>query len=211
MACAICEVRRPRRFCPGVNGEICTICCGTEREVTVSCPLECEYLQEAHRRERRPPLTAAEFASPDIDVSERFVDDNVDLLEHLVTRLLGIALETGAIDADVREALAALARTYRSLASGLYYDTRPVGSFAVALYDALQNAIGEFRAAEQREAGVTHTRDADVLGVIVFLQRIEQNHNNGRPRGRAFVDWLRRNHGAPAEEAPAGRSSLFLP
>ena len=51
MLCAICGVRKARRFCPGVRGNICTLCCGTEREVTVDCPLDCEYLQEAHRQD----------------------------------------------------------------------------------------------------------------------------------------------------------------
>ena len=45
MNCAICETRRPRRYCPGVRGEICAICCGTAREVTVDCPLDCPYLR----------------------------------------------------------------------------------------------------------------------------------------------------------------------
>ena len=36
-----------------------------------------------------------------------------------------------------------------------------------------------------------HTvRDADVLGVLVFLQRLEMRYNNGRRRGRAFRDFL---------------------
>ena len=52
MPCAICQIRRPRRFCPGVRGDICSLCCGTEREVTVNCPLDCEYLQEARKHEK---------------------------------------------------------------------------------------------------------------------------------------------------------------
>ena len=55
MACALCETRRPRRFCPGVRGDICTLCCGSEREVSVACPLDCEYLREAHKHEKPVP------------------------------------------------------------------------------------------------------------------------------------------------------------
>ena len=33
--------------------------------------------------------------------------------------------------------------------------------------------------------------DADVLGTLVFLQRLEFQHSNGRRRGRAFFDFLR--------------------
>jgi len=194
-----------------VNGDICAICCGTGREVTVNCPLDCEYLQEARRREAKGPVEGIEIPNRDIEVTDRLVEQNVVLLNLLGSALLGAALETGAIDADVREALSALVRTYRSLQSGLYYQTRPAGSFASAIYDALQGAATEFRAREQQELGLTRTRDADVLGLIVFLQRIEIDHNNGRARGRAFIDWLRRHYAGPAEPEPADRSSLFLP
>ena len=34
---------------------------------------------------------------------------------------------------------------------------------------------------------MSETRDADVLGLLVFLQRLEFDRNNGR-KGRAFVD-----------------------
>jgi hypothetical protein len=209
MACAICESRKPRRSCPGVGGDICAICCGTEREVTVSCPFECEYLEEARRRERPAPLVESDIPNRDIEVTERFVETHVDLLNVLGAAMTGAALETGAIDMDVREALAALVRTYRTLASGVYYETRPAGTFAAAIYEAIENTGREFRAEEQRQLGVTRTRDADVLGLVVFLQRYELDRNNGRPRGRAFIDSMRQYYGG--SPAPPERSSLILP
>ena len=48
-------------------------------------------------------------------------------------------------------------------------------------------------------------RDLDVLGILVMLQRIEFARNNGRPRGRAFLDFLRNEF--PAGEEPG----LILP
>ena len=106
MACAICETRRPRRFCPGVHGDICSICCGTEREVTVDCPLDCEYLREgAPAREARAP-TGAEFPNRDIQVTEKLLRDNELLLTFLSDTIFRAAMEVpGAIDCDVREAL----------------------------------------------------------------------------------------------------------
>src|SRR6185295_2885304 len=124
MACAICETRRPRRFCPGVRGDICAICCGTEREVTVTCPLDCEYLREA-RKHDRPPL----------------LDEHQSLLGFPSAALLRAAMQTpGVADYDVRDALAALARTYRTLQSGVYYETRPDNPLAASIHSALQNA-----------------------------------------------------------------------
>ena len=153
MACAICDARRPRRFCPGVRGDICAICCGTEREVTVDCPFDCEYLLEARRREKPVPVAEADIPNRDIEVTDRLVEGNEQLLRMLAAALVRASLETGAIDADVREALEALVRTYRTLQSGVYYETRPAGPFAGAIYGALQSAAQEFRAAEQRQLG----------------------------------------------------------
>src|SRR5688572_12130714 len=109
MACAICKIRRPRRFCPGVHGDICTVCCGTEREVTVSCPLHCVYLQEARKHEKGPDINPDQFPHNDIRVSEHFLRDHETLLVYLARELLGAVLEIhGAVDNDVREALDAL-------------------------------------------------------------------------------------------------------
>ena len=80
MACAICHIRKPRRFCPGVRGDICTICCGTEREVTVDCPWDCAYLQEARKHERSAQVNADGFPNQDIRVSEDFLRDHEPLL-----------------------------------------------------------------------------------------------------------------------------------
>ena len=58
---------------------------------------------------------------------------------------------------------------------------------------------------------MTQTRDADILGVLVFLQRLELDNNNGRKRGRAYLDFLSTFFPEqPAESTPA-TSSLIVP
>jgi hypothetical protein len=214
MACAICETRRPKRFCPGVRGDICSICCGTEREVTVNCPFECEFLQEARRHEKPAQLDPATMPNQDIAVTEKFVTEHEQLLTFAGIQVVNAAIETpGAVDFDVREALEALIRTYRTLQSGVYYESLPPNPLAANIYRMVQGAIAEFRNREQQQYGMSRTRDADVLGVLVFLQRIELDRNNGRRRGRAFVDSLRDFYSgmeAPETEA-APSSSLILP
>lgn len=209
MVCVICETRKPRRSCPGVHGDICAICCGTEREVSISCPLDCEYLQEARRHEKPAPVDESAIPNREIEITERLLERNADLLNTVAASLTAAALHSSAIDTDVRDALAALARTFRTRESGVYYDTRPSGSYAAAIYDALQDTIREFREEEQRQ-GVTKTRDADVLAVVVFLERAALGWNNGRPRGRGYVDYLRRYYGDSPDAGTEGRSSLLL-
>src|SRR3982751_1965569 len=91
--CAICRKRRPRRFCPGVNGDICPICCGTEREVSVNCPLDCVYLQEARRRERLPDIDPRRFPNTDIKVDEAFLQRHEPMLIVLSASVAGYALK----------------------------------------------------------------------------------------------------------------------
>jgi len=203
MACKICETRRPRRFCPAVEGQICSLCCGREREMTLNCPLDCEYLQEARKHERTTPVNPDQFPNQDIRVTDKFLRDNEALLLELGRTVMTAALETpGAVDNDVREALAALIRTHRTLQSGLYYETRPDNTVAAELCRRIQAATVEFRRIETEVLQNTKTRDSDVLGMLVFLQRLEIDRNNGRDRGRRFIEFLRVQFRAPAG-APA--------
>jgi len=212
MSCAICHTRRPRRFCPGVRADICTLCCGTEREVTVDCPLDCVYLREAHQHEKIEPADPKSFPNQDIRVTEEFIRDHEPLLLFLARTVLDAALaSSGAVDYDVRAALEALVRTYRTLESGVYYETRPDNLLAANICRLVQAGIEEFRKQEPERVGMTQTRDADILGLLAFLQRLELDNNNGRKRGRAYLDFLTGFFpDQPLETAPAG-SPLIVP
>ena len=191
-----------------MHGEICSICCGTEREVTVSCPLDCQYLQEARQRERPPGIQEDQLPNRDIRLTEDFLRKHEELLLFLSVKLLHSTLETpGAVDLDDREALEALIRTYRTLESGLYYESRPANPIAGSIFQRMQEAIGEYRKEKQQQEGIHTIRDAEVLGLLAFLQRMELTQNNGRPRGRAFLDFLRSHF--PQQAPPAAAAPLI--
>ena len=75
------------------------------------------------------------------------------------------------MDSDVREALDSLIRTYRTLQSGLYYETRPSNLIASAVHQHVQQAVDALRK-ELSEKGGGAIRDAEILGMLVFLQRV---------------------------------------
>lgn len=212
-ACRICEKRRPKRYCPGVGGDICAICCGIEREVSVNCPLDCPYLRKAREHEPLPDVDPRQFPNNDIRVDEEFLRRNEPLLILIASSVARAALDTqGIIDHDVKEAMDSLVRTYRTLQSGLIAESRPDNVLASRIYKAVQDTVSDTRA---RLAEHQHTlRDADVLGVLAFLQRMEIQHNNGRPKGRAFIDFLRsffppgQDRSEPAE--PGTSSGLIV-
>lgn len=168
---------------------------------------------EARLHDRTPPLQMADLPNRDIRVSEKKLEEQKPLLLFLSGALLKVAVETpGVVDSDVREALEALIRTYRTLQSGVYYESRPANPLAAALYAALQDGAEEFRKLEQEHVGMTRTRDADVLAMLVFLQHFELDRNNGRRRGRAFIQTLGSFYMdmMPPQEPERG-SSLVLP
>jgi len=206
--CQLCETRKPRRFCPAVRGDICAICCGEQREVTLDCPLDCEYLLEARLRDKLPDVDPDKFPNQDVRVSEFFLRENEQMLLFLARSLLAAAMATpGACDNDIREAFESLIKTYRTLESGLIYETRSSNPYAATIQERMQGAVQEYRQQVQQATGLHSVRDAQILGLLVFLQRMEIQHNNGRRRGRAFLSFLLEHF--PPDEGPRHQGLLL--
>ena len=194
MNCAICGIRKPKRHCPALHADICSVCCGTEREQTVDCPLVCEYLHQAHAHEREPPADVLSGTpNSDYKLTEEFLRENEMALFFLGSVVFeGVIESAGATDYDAREALEALIRTYQAADSGLYYETRPVNPFASAIYQKVQTRVSEIRKLDRESGpGALKMRDSVILGLLIFFQRLEYTHNNGRKRSRAYLDVLR--------------------
>jgi hypothetical protein len=198
-----------------VRGTICPRCCGEEREVTIDCPFDCTYLQESRRHETPAAKPGEAVPDADIRITESWLRDHHMLLLTLASALFSTAMENGrTVDRDVREALEALSKTYRTLQSGLYYESVPANPYAAQLYQRAQEAIAAFRREETERGGMSVTRDTDILGCIAFWRRMEYTTDNGRARCRAFLDFLRaqlEGFGATAPGAEAARSPLVLP
>jgi len=208
LKCRICGVRRPRRYCPGVNGDICSICCGTQREVTVRCPYSC-VLQEARTHERVEPLDPKTLPNRDIVVRERFIAEHAEQMTAVTEVLAAAVLRVeGAADADARDALEALIRTYRTLSSGLYYDTRPENAIAARMFDAFQDGMKERRRVMQQE-GAAFPIDSEVLVMLAFLQRVAIDRDNGRPLCRAFLQEIEESLNSPSR-APAQQGPSLI-
>ena len=140
-----------------------------------------------------------EIPNQDIAMSEELLRDNEWVFVALLTAIAGVAREHAAVnDWDARDALDSLARTWRTLQSGLYYESKPVNLRAGEIYQAVQAAVANIRETAAKAGEMAVLPDATVLGVMVFLQRLERAHNNGRTRSRAFVALL--NQFTPEEK-----------
>ena len=208
--CKICGKRRARRACPAVHGDICAICCGENREVTLSCPLDCEYLEEAHRREKPLEPATEVLANADIDVTESFLRSHEELLLFIVYALFQSAIRTaGAVDSDVLAALEALIQSHRTAESGLLYETRASNSVAALVQSAFKRSLEDYQKVRAEQEGLSPVRNSQILAMLVFLHRLGQVNLNGRPRGRRYIDLLRKMTppDTPLEEP---RSSILL-
>jgi hypothetical protein len=213
--CKICGVRRARRDCPGVRGMICSICCGTEREVSISCPLDCVYLREARlhesksRHDKEDHAAPALMPHPDVPLTEGFLDQHNDLLMFCGVSLVQAALETpGAVDGGVVDALEALIRTQRTMESGLVYQTRAGDRVAAAIQTRVEKSLEDYQRLRHQREGLAGYRTAEILGVLVFLLRLSSRVVNGKPRGRAFIDYLLQQMPLPEPPPEPGRIIL---
>jgi hypothetical protein len=148
-------------------------------------------LREARLHERPATLTEKDIPNFDIELKETFIQEHEHELMALSLALARGMEQEHAVDLDAREAIESLVRTYRTLQSGLIYETRPQNPYAAAIQERLMQAIEDLRKTMAGEVGMQTLRDTDVLATLVFLQRLEIQYNNGRRRGRAFFDFLR--------------------
>jgi hypothetical protein len=198
--CAICEERKEKRFCPAVHGKICPQCCGEQREVTLDCPSDCPYLLQARQQARertttqngRPSEQDREALFPDFEIAEQFLYEREELILGLSFALAKSARSDRSLtDRDLIAAVGSLAKSYQTLVnSNLIYEPPTANVALQAIAREVQTMVREFREAEQQHTGHTRLRDSEVLKALVFLLRMSLARTSGRPKSRAFIDFL---------------------
>jgi hypothetical protein len=194
VSCAICEIRKEKRFCPAVHGRICPQCCGEQREVTLDCPSDCPYLQQAREHEKPRPADQFDRASLflQVEISEQFTYEREHLLMGLSYALTKAAQADHTLnDRDLIAAVSALATSYERLVnSGLHYEQPLTSGAQHAVAAQVEEMVKQYREAETKQLGYSNLRDSDVLKALVFLVRLGEGRSSGRPKSRAFIDFL---------------------
>ena len=189
--CAICHKRKAKRECPGVHGAICPQCCGTEREVTVDCPLDCSYLRESRKHDAERMTAPPEMPYKDVEVPDRFLYDHEQFVGQISIQLLRHYLANPAVtDSELESALDKLIQTYQTRQSGIYYDSVPESGPAAGVFRDVKAFFDEIEKKAQQDASAA-VKDGDIIRALVFLYRLATVRNNHRPRGRAFLSFLR--------------------
>src|SRR5215475_4474784 len=212
LSCPICEKRKNERFCPAKGEKICAVCCGTEREVTIDCPVDCAYLAAAHRYEDQHKR---EIPAGTPFLEERLPGGTLHTHQPLMAALAFTIAKTcmarpSATDPDVLAALRALGETYKTLISGIYYEKVPDIPVQREIYKVLTAFLEDLRQ-KQAAAGTLETlKNQDIFYVVIFLFRMGLLRTNGRPRSRRFVEFLCGQF-PQAEELKREESRIILP
>jgi hypothetical protein len=208
LSCAICEVRKEKRFCPALHGRICPQCCGEQREVTLDCPSDCSYLQQArqHDKPRSRDQIDPEALFLKVEVPDQFLYEREHLLMGLTFALAkAVRADRSLNDGDLIAALSALTTSYQRLVnSGLHYEQAIPSAPQQRVAAEVETMLKEYREAEQKHMGYSTVRDSDVLKALVFLVRLGYGRTSGRPKARAFVEFL-------VAQFPEKESSIITP
>ena len=187
------------------------MCCGTEREVSIDCPVDCGYLVAAHRYEEQHQRTLPP-GTPLLDVrlTSDIIHKHQQLLSALAFTIARFCAEhREANDVDVLAAMESLAEAYKTLAAGIVYEQLPALPVQRELYEALSKFFVESEQ-QQAQASFGHAKDSEIYQLLVFLYRMGLMHTNGRPRSRRFIEYLRSQFPG-AQELKREESRIIMP
>jgi hypothetical protein len=188
--CPLCHQRKARRICPALGKQICTVCCGTKRQVEIRCPHDCTYLLSAREH---PPVATVRKHRRDLGVVVRFMQDLSERQSRLFLLIMTFLVRYqppelhALIDDDVAEAVVALSATFETSSKGVIYEHRPASLSAERLATALKRVLSE----AGRTGGSAFERDAAVvLRRVEAAARLAAKEDPGNRR--AFVELLGR-------------------
>jgi hypothetical protein len=129
---------------------------------------------------------------PQVEIPEQFLYEQEHLMLGLSYALAKCARADRTIhDSDLIAALTSTAKRYETLAnSGLHYEPPFASPTQHAVASELETMVKEYREAEQKHVGQSRLKDVEVLRALVFLLRMGYARTNGRPKSRAYVDFL---------------------
>jgi hypothetical protein len=127
-----------------------------------------------------------------VEISEQFTYEREHLLMGLSYALAKAAQADRTLnDHDLIAALSSMCTSYERLVnSGLHYDQPLTSAAQHAAAAQVEEMLKEYRDAEQKQLGYSTLRDSDVLKALVFLVRLGHGRTSGRPKSRAFIDFL---------------------
>jgi hypothetical protein len=190
MKCPLCEARKAKRLCPAKATQICSVCCGTKREVEIDCPSDCVYLHAGREYESE---RLARTTSLPLRTARLWTDHFLRQYSPIVFGLSQVIMRSRhlvpeLVDSDVQAVLEALIRTFETLSKGIYYDSTPSGFTQKKLYLELKLFLenpGEGIIIDEHRLSTSQ-----ILDCLQFLKELSIAITLPRRKSRAFLDHL---------------------
>ena len=127
-----------------------------------------------------------------VEIPDQFLYEREPLLMGLSLALAkGARRDRTMHDGDLIAALSALCTSYeRLVSSGLHYEQTLTNMAQQTIASEVEAMLQQYREVELKHAGYSSLRDSDVLRALVFLVRMAYGRTSGRPKSRAFIDFL---------------------
>lgn len=163
--------------------------------MTVDCPFDCFYLREARKHEKEQTPTVETMPFPGIEVPDAFLAEHEQFIAAIGLQMLRYALaHPKTTDNDLQTAIEKLVKTYESLSSGIYYESLPEEPTQIGAFREIKKFLDEHQENERKKGALAPFKESDVIRSLVFLSRLTALRSNGRARGRAFIDFLRKSY-----------------
>jgi hypothetical protein len=133
----------------------------------------------------------------------------IDTLAYSICNFAGSHREM--VDSDVLSALQTLGESYQTLTKGIYYEKPLDHRLQRDLTVYLKKTIAAYKKQEAASARMTSLRDETVRDALIFMAQVGGTRSNGRPKGRAYLDFLRRQVQWQAPARGAGAPLLIVP
>jgi hypothetical protein len=194
-----------------VGENICPVCCGTKRIVTIACPPTCIYLTTA---QQHPAAVVKRQQEQDLAVLlgalGRLSEGQLQIFFIIHTFISRFNSDGGLpADADLADAVGALATSYETASRGVLFEQQSTSPLA----ESLRRELKAFLTKLATDGGVTGSRFEREVAVV--LRGIERGAKHAAPGiGSGPVDYLtlvaRILHERPPDPAQVS-SRIVLP
>lgn len=161
-----------------------------------------------HYEDERREIDWAKIPFPDVKIQPSTFREYGQLPDAIAFAICDFAAQHRAlVDSDAIAALKTLAESYQTLAKGVVYEKPIDYSLQRELYASLKESIAAYRKENAARSGVYSLPEAIARDALIFFTQLGATRTDGRPKGRAFLDFLRTRFNW---RGPAHPSSLLI-
>jgi hypothetical protein len=168
MLCPLCRQRKARRTCPALGQSICSVCCGTKRQIEITCTSDCRYLTAARAH---PASVVQKQQQRDVTLILPTLSRLTERQHQLFFMLQSLIVRhepegfVRLTDKDVAEAAGALAASLETAARGVVFEQTPASPLARPLLTKMREWLQDLA----KESG--RSFDLEAIPVLRSIER----------------------------------------